>query len=179
MQSEEVVQADTPERRQAADRIVRRFAGYGAAAGLVPVPALDLAAITGVQVKMLAELAKCYDVPFAENAGRSYIAALIGGLMPLSGVSLGAMSLVKGVPVIGTVLAAAVVPGFAAASTWAIGRVFTIHFERGGTLLNLDVGKMKEDVKGEFRKAKDGIGRMGNKIRGVKPEAAAEAPKPV
>jgi uncharacterized protein (DUF697 family) len=164
------------ERRQNANRLVRRFAGYTAAAGLVPVPIVDLAAVTGLQVKMLAGLSEIYEVPFSETAGRSYIAALIGGLVPISGLSLGAMSLVKGVPLLGTILTMTVVPGFAAASTWAVGRVFTLHFERGGTLLNLDLSKMKEDVKSEYGKAKEGLGRLGEKIRGGKSDKEAARP---
>ena len=36
-------------------------------AGLVPIPILDIAAVTAVQIDMLKQLARVYDVSFSEN----------------------------------------------------------------------------------------------------------------
>ena len=43
-----------------------------------------------------------------------------------------------------------VMPGFAAAVTWAMGRIFIQHFETGGTLLDFDADKMREHFQAEF-----------------------------
>ena len=43
---------------------VTRYSLYAAGAGLVPIPMLDVVAITGVQVQMLRVLAKHYNGPF-------------------------------------------------------------------------------------------------------------------
>jgi uncharacterized protein (DUF697 family) len=39
-------------------------------AGLVPVPVLDLVAVSGVQLKMLSVISKTYDIPFQESRDR-------------------------------------------------------------------------------------------------------------
>jgi hypothetical protein len=44
-------------------------------------------------------------------------------------------------------------PGFAAAVTWAMGRVFIQHFETGGTLLDFNAEKMRDYFKSEFEAA--------------------------
>ena len=46
-------------------------------------------------------------------------------------------------------------PTFAAASTFALGRVFTKHFESGGTFLDFDLKKGKADYDAELEKAKE------------------------
>ena len=45
-------------------------------AGLIPLPLVDLATITGIQLKMIAKISRVYGVPFAENRAKSIIAAL-------------------------------------------------------------------------------------------------------
>ena len=49
------------------------------APGLIPVPLLDLAAISLVELKMIHSLANLYGVPFSRGAAKSIIGALIGG----------------------------------------------------------------------------------------------------
>jgi hypothetical protein len=46
------------------------------------------------------------------------------------------------------------VPTLASAATIAIGRVFTQHFETGGTLLDIDADKLRTHFKAEFEAAK-------------------------
>ena len=145
--------AEQDSRRTQAEHVIRRHAGYSAVAGLIPLPLVDVAAITALQVKMLAEMSAVYEVPFSENAVKGTIAALFGGSVPVAlGTNTG-FSLMKAVPGVGTVAAIAIVPGFAAALTWAIGRVFLSHFESGGTTLDFDAGKMKARFQKEFNRA--------------------------
>ena len=47
-----------------------------------------------------------------------------------------------------------VVPGVAAASTWAVGKVFAWHFEQGGTLANFDVEEARPRFRREFAAAR-------------------------
>jgi uncharacterized protein (DUF697 family) len=66
----------------------------------------------------------------------------------LAGGGIG--SLIKSVPVVGQLAGVLLMPGFAAAVTWAMGRIFVQHFETGGTLLDIDAAKMREHFKQEF-----------------------------
>src|SRR5450759_246556 len=83
-------QAD--DRRAAAVKLVERFSLWSGAAGLIPVPLVDLAAIGGVQVRMLSRISQIYSVPFAENRGKALIAGLAGSMIPASS-GIGAASI--------------------------------------------------------------------------------------
>jgi len=134
----------------AAMQIVKRHSMYSAGAGLLPVPWLDLAAITAIQVKMLNDLSKVYGVPFAQERGKSLVSALIGGIVPTKAGYGAAGSFVKGIPGVGSILGMVVMPGFAAASTWAVGKVFIQHFASGGTFLDFDPDKVREHYNSEL-----------------------------
>jgi len=123
-------------------RIVHNNLAWSAGAGLIPMPMLDVAAITGVQLKMVKELADLYDIPFSANAGKSVIGALVsgGGSYLLAGP---AGSLVKSLPVVGQIAGMLALPAIAVAATYALGKVFIQHFESGGTLLDLDPEKVR------------------------------------
>ncbi len=140
-------------RAEGAQRLVNRHALYSAAAGLVPVPMFDLAAITGVQIKMLKDLADHYRIPFSADLGKSLVSALIGGYIPTKLTYGVAGSFIKGVPVVGQLLGLFTAPAFASASTYAVGKVFITHFESGGTLLDFDPDKVREHYQAEYQSA--------------------------
>src|SRR3974377_2565874 len=73
----------TDERRdELASEVVDRFSLWSGAAGLIPVPIADVAAVGGVQVMMLRRLSEIYGVPFSENRGKSIIASLARPSLP-------------------------------------------------------------------------------------------------
>ena len=112
-------------------------------AGLIPLPLIDLATITGIQLKMIAKISKVYGVPFADNRAKSIIASLLGSVGS-SSIAVGTFgSLVKSVPGFGAWLGAATMPVASGAFTYAIGKVFIQHFESGGTFLSLDASSAK------------------------------------
>jgi uncharacterized protein (DUF697 family) len=143
------------ERFEKATALIRRYSYWSAGFGLIPVPVIDLAAITATQIKMVRDLAGIYERQFSEEMVRASIGALVGAALPVA-VGSGTVSAIKTVPIIGQVAGTLLLPALAAASTIAVGRVFTQHFEAGGTLLNFDPEKMKAHFEAEFKKAKDG-----------------------
>jgi uncharacterized protein (DUF697 family) len=92
--------------------------------------------------------------PFSENAVKGSVAALIGGSLPVFLVARGGFSMAKAIPVAGPIAAIAVMPALSAAITWAVGRVFLTHFESGGTTLDFDAHKMKEQFDRELERAR-------------------------
>lgn len=125
------------ERAAAAHVLVDRYAKYSSAAGLVPIPVVDVVAIGSVQVTMLGALAGHYGVPYDRERGKTLIATILGGLMP----SLAGFQMLK---VFGPIAGMASIAGFAAATTYAVGHVFIAHFESGGTLLDLDIEQTRQ-----------------------------------
>ena len=63
---------------EAASQLVDRFSLWSGAAGLIPVPLIDVVAVGGVQLQMLRKLSEIYGVPFTDNRGKSVIASLRG-----------------------------------------------------------------------------------------------------
>ena len=62
---------------------------------------------------------------------------------------IGAASMLKAVPVIGTLTAAFVMPVLSAGFTYAIGKAFIQHFASGGTLLDFNPPDYREFVKAQ------------------------------
>ena len=121
--------------------------------GLVPFPIVDMVALMGIQLNMVRKLCAEYGVPFKQDAGKSVISSLLGGILPVP-VGLAMISLLKFVPVIGLTTGAVTMPVVSGASTYAIYKVFVKHFEAGGTFLDLDPSKFKSYFSEQFAKGK-------------------------
>ena len=79
------------ERNQLANELVDRFSLWSGAAGLIPIPLVDMAAVGGVQLQMLRRLSEIFGVPFSANRGKSIIASLAGAIIPASTATTTAM----------------------------------------------------------------------------------------
>lgn len=66
--------------RNAGQLIVDRHAQFGAIAGLVPLPWVDLAAIAVVVERMLRKLSRLYGQPISAERGKHLAAALLTGM---------------------------------------------------------------------------------------------------
>jgi uncharacterized protein (DUF697 family) len=138
------------EKELRASKVVKNYMWWSAGAGLIPVPFVDLLAVSGVQLRMLAEVSGIYGVEFQESRGKLVIAALIGYIVP-NVLSFGSIaSVLKAVPVVGTLVGAPSMGIFCGASTYAVGKVFVQHFEAGGTFLSFHAANVKEFFQKEF-----------------------------
>ena len=97
---------------------------------------------------MLRRLSQIYDVPFSENSGKALIASLAGSMIPATS-GIGAASVLKTVPVLGTIAASFVMPALSAGATYAVGKAFIQHFESGGTLLDFNPPDYREFIKAQ------------------------------
>ncbi len=140
----------TDSRRARATKLVERFSLWSGAAGLIPVPFVDLVAVGGVQIQMLRRISQIYGVPFSKNRGRAVIAGLAGTMIPAT-TGIGMSSFIKGVPLVGTAVGAITTPALSVAATYAIGMVFVQHFATGGTLLDLAPPDYHEFIKAQVK----------------------------
>lgn len=146
--SEETCCCEPMSKECEAKSVVKKYLLGSMAAAMIPVPVVDTAAVVGVQLKMLHSLSNIYGVPFSANMGKSVLASLVGGLGAAS-VARGTFgSLIKLVPIVGSLAGAVTLPVLVGASTYAVGKVFIQHFEAGGTFLDFDPAK----VRGHFEK---------------------------
>lgn len=138
-----------------ADKVIRDSVVWSMGAGLIPVPLADMVAVTAIQIDMLKQIASLYQVDFAENRLKSWIAALSGSAIPKVGAGI-----IKFIPGLGSVVGGVSMAVLSGASTYAIGQVFAQHFESGGTLLDFDVEKFKDFYQRQFEVGKAFVENM-------------------
>lgn len=136
------------EKESQARKIVNKYMWLSMGVSLIPVPVLDLAGVTALQLRMLQLLSQNYDVPFSKDASKKIVSALLGSIVPAS-LTSSIWSAAKFVPVLWPI-AGLSMPAFAGAATYAIGKVFIQHFESGGTFLDFDAAKVQEYFRQEF-----------------------------
>ncbi len=144
------------EKQDKATDIIQSHVGFALGAALIPLPGVDLLAVTGVQLNMLRSLSKLYNVGFMDALGKNIISAVAGGSVARLGASL-----IKIIPGVGTVIGEISMPVLSGASTYALGRVVARHFNSGGSLDNLDLQTARKGYKSEIE-----IGRkMAEELR--------------
>ncbi|MBI9090375.1 MAG: YcjF family protein [Desulfobacterium sp.] len=139
-----------------ANRIVKNYMLGALAVGIIPLPIVDLAALSAIQLKMLHSLARLYDIEFSEHMGKSLLSAVLGSSVPLS-FSRNLGGLARCIPGYGQATAMLSVSLFGGASTYGIGKVFVQHFESGGTFLSFDPKKVKAYYAKQFEKGKEEV----------------------
>lgn len=159
-ESKAAIPADPAARLAEAQEITRRHVLWALGAGVVPFPIVDVVAVMAVHVKMLKEFSDLYGVEFKEGVATKLLGNLLSSIGIVGiGSAIGG-SLAKLVPVIGSTLGFISVPVIAGMATHAVGRIFTMHFEAGGTLLDFDPKKMRAYFKQEFEKAKETVATL-------------------
>jgi len=124
--------------------IVWKYMGLSMGVGLLPIPWLDFLGVVGFQMKALKELSALYEVPFAKNRVKNILAVLLSGLGAVFFGRILAQGAAKLIPIVGPALALTMVPFTAGAVTYATGKVFILHFESGGTILNFNPKKVRD-----------------------------------
>lgn len=152
--TQEQTETASDDKKVVADKLIRNCSLASIGAGIFPIPVVDLVALGGVQVYLVRELCKIYEIPFKKERVKGILGAIAGGTAPL--VALPAtVALAKFIPGIGTLAASVAMPGLSAASTVAFGRIFQRHFAAGGSLDDVDVDAMKTEYKEEVGQANE------------------------
>ena len=138
--------------REEADRIITKHALWALGVGLVPVPIVDVAAVTAVQLDMLRDLANIHGVDFSASKGKAFASALTGSAFARVGASA-----VKGVPVVGWVVGGVSMSVFSGAATYAVGKMAVQVFEKGGDLSSADLEAAKVGYRDWLEKGKQFI----------------------
>lgn len=162
------------------DAIIRKRVYAAIGIGFIPVPLVDFAGLTAVQLEMIHALSKAHGVEFKKERVKSIISSLCGGALTTASVPLAA-SLLKSIPLIGFTAGAATISIMGGTSTYALGWVFDRHFRNGGTLKNFDTQEAKDYFKAKMEEGKNLVARMKQKLgkdAPVEDEALkADAPK--
>lgn len=112
-----------------AEKIIRSHVLWAMGGGLIPIPLVDFAAVTAIQLEMLQQLASLYNVEYTKNTGKTFVSALTGTTIARLGASF-----IKTIPGVGTLLGGASMSLMSGASTYAVGQVAINIFADSGTL---------------------------------------------
>jgi uncharacterized protein (DUF697 family)/predicted flap endonuclease-1-like 5' DNA nuclease len=124
--------ADQAKRLAEATNISRRYVLLASMLALIPFPLIDLTALLSLQVKLVHDLAKLYNVPFQTRIARPLLSSLLSGCAVTGGGVL-LIAIGKAIPGLGTLVGAGLT-GSLAGTTLATSEIFIRHFEAGGTL---------------------------------------------
>jgi uncharacterized protein (DUF697 family) len=120
-------------RRVLAGRIVERHGLYATFSGMAPLPAVNIAGVSAIILRMLRQLSELYQIRFERNRTRSLVLSVLGGTVPtgLGGAAVSTISLLSPAPAfVGLAISALT----ADAVTRAFGEVFIESFEREAPL---------------------------------------------
>lgn len=146
----EKIMSDNSERTKHAETIIRNHVIWSMGAGMIPILVADVFAVSALQLDMIRQLCRVYDVNFSETQGKAIVTSLTSTTI----ARLTAGSIIKMLPGVGTIIGGVTVSVFAGASTYALGQVFKRHFESGGTILDFDPARLKKLYKEQFEKGK-------------------------
>ncbi|MCW5298885.1 DUF697 domain-containing protein [Herbaspirillum lusitanum] len=122
--------------------------------GILPIPGLDLIALTGVQLSLLRKIGNLYGFTLSDETGKKLLGAVLSGYLPLliAGPVSSVLKFIPGVGIAAGVLAQSTLAG---ATTYAVGKLFLQHFASGGTLLDVDTKEMGKKLKQHVQEGKD------------------------
>ncbi|NJC27834.1 DUF697 domain-containing protein [Neolewinella antarctica] len=142
----------TNDKNRHAETIIRNHVLWSMGASyIIPLPIADVFAVSALQLDMIRQLTRVYDIDFAETQGKAIVSSLTTSTMARAG----ARSLIKLVPGIGTIIGGITTAAVNGASTYALGEVFKQHFAHGGTFLDFDTDRLKKLYNESFEKGKD------------------------
>ncbi len=142
-------------RKDKAEDIVNHNIFMAMGAGTLPIPIVDVIAVTSVQMGMLKDLCGLYDVRFSENLAKNAITALAGSSLARLGASA-----VKTLPGVGTLFGSVSMAVLSGASTYALGQVFVTNLEGGRTILDFDLEEGKKLFAKAFEEGKDYVSNL-------------------
>ena len=149
--------------RAKGQEIANLYANWAAASGGIPIPWVDVAIITGLQVRLIMSLAKLYNVPFSKHRAKTALLSITSGgtTVAFGGIAKitfpGAMSIFgsasKSAIGLGTLMGAASVGALAYSSTMLLAKLFMDSFEKSTTVSQKQIHKMTEKYAEEFKEA--------------------------
>ncbi len=139
-----------PERQLDLDQIVRSHVIWSIGAGLLPIPLVDIAAVTAVQIDLLKQLATLYGVDYSKASGKTFVSAITGSTFAKLGASM-----LKSIPGVGSALGGVSMSIMSGASTYALAHVVARHLETSGNFLDFDVEWAKKAYHDALEKGKD------------------------
>lgn len=155
----------------AAAAIVKEHAALAMVASMVPVPFVEFAAVSAVHLKMIEDLTREYGTEFRPQLAKAILATTMSGFAAYYVDAFVTASLAKFIPGLGTFVATITLPSVAGGLTYALGRIFIRHFEKGGSLLDFDYRAAQPGLLQEIERSRANPAELAQ-ILGSRPAAS-------
>jgi uncharacterized protein (DUF697 family) len=132
------------------DQIIRKHLLWAMGAGAIPVPVLDIAAVTAIQLDMLRSLCKLHNVEYSESKGKAIISSLTASVMARLGASA-----IKTIPLLGWLVGGVSMIVLSGAATYALGKVFDKYLMEEGALEIPNMAEAKAHFEAFFEQGKE------------------------
>ncbi len=154
-----------------ADQTIDSHVLWAMGAGAIPLPILDVAAVTAVQLNLCKELCMIYQSDYNEAYAKNIISALAGASLAKIGASF-----LKAIPVVGAFLGSMPMVVLAGASTYAMGQVFKKHLEIGGFLSAFSFENAQKIYEDAFEKGQNYVNDLRKQATQAMGYESAETP---
>lgn len=144
------------------DKIIKNHVIYSMTAAMIPLPLVDITAVTVIQLDMIKQIANAYGAQYDQDAGKSFVSSLAGATLARLGASA-----VKAIPGVGTIIGISAQVALSGASTYALGKIFDAHFSNRGSIFDISAQQVKAKYEELLEKGKE-------VVRGLAEEKKAE-----
>jgi uncharacterized protein (DUF697 family) len=152
-------------RKKRADDIIEKHVVYSMLSGAIPIPLVDLAAGTAVQLDMLKQLARNYGVTFDARSSRAFLTS-IGAALAAGAAGRLAASAAKTLPGVGSIAGGLAQATLTGATTYAIGELAGRLFRERRPLETFAVDDVRDELGRYYEKGKELAQSVVDKVRG-------------
>lgn len=136
------------------DSIIKHYSQMAAISGAIPIPVLDVVKLMANQQEMIKELANYYNVDYSSIQQKATIAVYANCPFGKTGSSL-----VKFIPIVGSIAGGTTQTLLAGASTFALGNAFNFYFRQEKRLDEVSFDGIKSKYQEYLEKGKQLIGQ--------------------
>lgn len=129
------------------EKTIKNHTGLAMGAAIIPLPVIDMVAISAVEWDMLRSINKLYGITWSEDIGKQIIAIAAAATI---GTGIWG-SILKLIPGIGAVAGGMIQMTLAGTICYALGYAYKTYTEKGGVF---DKEEFKKDMINNFKKAK-------------------------
>jgi len=137
-------------KKEQAQKVIQSHVLWSLVAGALPVPFLDIAGVTFIQMDMFKQISKIYKADFDLNKGKALITSFVASTM--AGILTIGPSLFKTIKKPASIVSNAV---FQAAITYALGYLFLNAYDEGKCFFDLGLANSTELFEEAFEKGKE------------------------
>jgi uncharacterized protein (DUF697 family) len=140
--------------RLKADNCIKNHVIAAMGLGMAPSFAIEVVGVTGIEVKMIRDLAEIYEFPVPHKlVAYKILISVIGSILPFY-LAARMRSAVKGLPLFGHIVYAGFLSATNGAAVYAVGKIFQRHYESGGIFLSSRNNTIRSFFKEKYEEGK-------------------------